>query len=34
MWFLFNVNENPGLTIFELEKGIVQMTQTGDIFDR
>ncbi|XP_023334495.1 uncharacterized protein LOC111705996 [Eurytemora carolleeae] len=33
MWFLFNVNENPGLTIFELEKGIVQMTQTGDIFD-
>ena len=34
MWFLFNVNENPGLTVFELEKGIVEMTQTGDLFDR
>lgn len=33
MWYLFNVNENKGLTIFELEKGVVQMTQTEDIFD-
>jgi len=33
MWFLFNVNENPGLTVFELEKGIVEMTQSGDLFD-
>jgi len=34
MWYLFNVNENKGLTIYELEKGVVQMTQTEDIFDR
>jgi len=33
MWDLFNVNDSPGLTVFEVEKGIVDMTQTGDIFD-
>ena len=34
MWDLFNVNEGKGLNLFEIENGIVDMTQTGDSFDR
>ena len=34
MWDLFNVNDAKGLNVFEVENGIVDMTQTGDSFDR
>ena len=34
MFDLLNVNEAKGLTIYEIENGIVDMTQTGDLFDR
>ena len=34
MFDLFNVNDEKGLTVFEIENGIVDMTQTGDVFDR
>ena len=34
MWDLFNVNDAKGLNMFEVENGIVDMTQTGDSFDR
>ena len=34
MWFLLNVNENRGLSVYEIENGIVEMTQTADMFDR
>ena len=34
MFELFNVNDQKGLTVFEIENGVVDMTQTGDIFDR
>lgn len=34
MFDLFNVNDQEGLTVFEIENGIVDMTQTGDLFDR
>ena len=34
MFELFNVNDQKGLTVFEIEKGVVDMTQTGDAFDR
>ena len=33
MFDLFNVNDQKGLTIFEIENGVVDMTQTGDMFD-
>merc|ERR1712037_1085134 len=33
MWDLFNVNDAKGLNVFEVENGIVDMTQTGDSFD-
>lgn len=33
MFDLLNVNEAKGLTIYEIENGIVDMTQTGDLFD-
>merc|ERR1711915_499744 len=33
MFDLFNVNDEKGLTVFEIENGIVDMTQTGDVFD-
>ena len=34
MFELFNVNDQKGLTVFEIENGVVDMTQTGDMFDR
>ena len=34
MFDLFNVNDQKGLTIYEIENGINDMTQTGDLFDR
>ena len=34
MFDLFNVNDQKGLTIYEMENGINDMTQTGDLFDR
>jgi hypothetical protein len=34
MFELFNVNDRKGLTVFEIENGVVDMTQTGDMFDR
>ena len=34
MFQLFNVNDQKGLTVFEIENGVVDMTQTGDMFDR
>ena len=34
MFELFNVNDQQGLTVFEIENAIVDMTQTGDLFDR
>merc|ERR1712013_784986 len=34
MFELFNVNDQKGLTVFEIENGVVDMTQTGDDFDR
>eukprot|EP00090_Calanus_glacialis_P011767 TRINITY_DN20162_c0_g1_i2.p1 TRINITY_DN20162_c0_g1~~TRINITY_DN20162_c0_g1_i2.p1 ORF type:complete len:189 (-),score=61.92 TRINITY_DN20162_c0_g1_i2:146-712(-) len=33
MFELFNVNDQKGLTVFEIENGVVDMTQTGDMFD-
>merc|ERR1712170_97595 len=33
MFDLFNVNDQEGLTVYEIENGIVDMTQTGEIFD-
>ena len=33
MFDLFNVNDEEGLTVYQIENGIVDMTQTGDIFD-
>ena len=34
MFDLFNVNDQKGLTIYEIENGINDMTQTGELFDR
>ena len=34
MFELFNVNDQKGLTVFEIENGVVDMTQTGEAFDR
>ena len=34
MYDLFNINDDEGLTVYQIENGIVDMTQTGDIFDR
>ena len=34
MFELFNVNDQKGLTVSEIENGVVDMTQTGDDFDR
>ena len=34
MFDLFNKNDEKGLSIYNIEDGINDMTQTGDIFDR